>query len=286
MHTLVTMPISPGDPDYYPPTHDLMWYELMRLEPEFGLHVIQSTFPESTWTLKDVKGFSLQHHLRHGIKGRSLILDYLMQQKDESNNPTDVNIEMQSYRYYFGPKRVRSHLSSLDMASAASGSSFKEHHGTAGIFICGFDPRPPHGLPRYDVFSAVKQLNNEPFEDDRRAVLFNLDSDRRELLENDALRNLFEFLLTGEGQDEITRRMARLVYDINNDPDERNAIQMVDLVLQREFAAGEARGLAKGEARLDRLVEILKASGRENDLLKVVTDSRYRQELYKKYGLN
>ena len=48
---------------------------------------------------------------------------------------------------------------------------------------------------------------------------------------------------------------------------------------------GEARGMKKGESRLNRLHEMLLKDGRIEDLRKAVSDEAYTEKFYREYNL-
>lgn len=48
----------------------------------------------------------------------------------------------------------------------------------------------------------------------------------------------------------------------------------------------ENRGIAKGEAKLGRLIDLLIKKGLQEDIQKAATDEKARQEMYKKYDIS
>ena len=58
-----------------------------------------------------------------------------------------------------------------------------------------------------------------------------------------------------------------------------------ELGLKRGEELGLKRGLKHGEAKLASLISELLKNGREDDIKKVATDSKYRNKLYSEFGL-
>ena len=48
---------------------------------------------------------------------------------------------------------------------------------------------------------------------------------------------------------------------------------------------GEERGLKHGEERVLKLIQILTARNRSDDIARIMTDEEYRQELYREFSL-
>ena len=62
-------------------------------------------------------------------------------------------------------------------------------------------------------------------------------------------------------------------------------VSMCD-VAERLENRGIAKGMAKGEAKLGRLIDLLIKKGLQEDIQKVATDEKARQEMYKKYDIS
>ena len=64
---------------------------------------------------------------------------------------------------------------------------------------------------------------------------------------------------------------------------------IVEIGVERGFKRGEERGLKRGvkhgEAKLASLISELLKHGREEDIKKVASDSKYRNKLYTEFGL-
>ena len=62
-------------------------------------------------------------------------------------------------------------------------------------------------------------------------------------------------------------------------------VSMCD-VAERLENRGIAKGMAKGEAKLGRLIDLLIKKGLQEDIQKAATDEKARQEMYKKYDIS
>ena len=67
--------------------------------------------------------------------------------------------------------------------------------------------------------------------------------------------------------------------------DKKGVSSMCD-VAERLENRGIAKGLAKGEAKLAKLMSLLLEKGLVAEATKAATDKKARQEMYKKYGIS
>lgn len=107
------------------------------------------------------------------------------------------------------------------------------------------------------------------------------------------MRSLLEYVETGivdEGDSlvsaiadkvaEVIERSGGMFWSVDDEIELRTRYAFKDGV-----AEGMAEGEAKGEARLSALMEELLGSDRINDAKRASTDSTYRDELFKEFGI-
>ena len=208
------------------------------------------------------------------------------------NNNELINIEMQVEDLGNWPERSITYLGrSFDQTK--SGGNYSDIHTTIHIGILDFNLS--HLTPEfYSEFKLMNAKNHEIYSDKFVLRVLNLKS-----LEDDSIEKkpadlyywakLFkattweELKMLAKNNSDIEDTVVTL-HELSDD----EKIKLQCEARERyewDMASAIAKGKREGEDRLLQLIQRLTAEGQTDLIAKITSDSQYRAELYKKYGL-
>ena len=200
------------------------------LEAILDMHIRRVTYIEPQRTVKD--GF--------GTKGVRLDL-YV-----EDENGVVYNVEVQTTRRKFLPKRMRYYQSAIDMNVLSPGVDYAKLRKSFIIFICNHDPFDRNRI----VYRFENRCMEEPdlaFGDETVKVIVNT---RGTLgAANDGLLEIIRYLDNGTVSGEYSRELEDAVNHVKSS-EERRHEYMIMMVREQELQA-QAREEGREEGRLE-----------------------------------
>ena len=207
----------------------------------------------------------------------------------ESDNEL-IDIEMQICNRGDLDKRMRFYQSCMDSSSLKRGSgSYNDLKECYVVFLCGFDP--------YDREQTIYKIDRCITNADKPIIidsqdhwlLFDYTAWEKCPVDTGATANLLKYIQTGIPSDELTNDIDKIVRGTNLDKKKVNQMITVQEDMQYLYdagiAKGEARGIAKGEAKYARLVDCLLADKRFDELSKISKDANLLNKLYEEYEI-
>ena len=211
---------------------------------------------------------------------------------------TVYNIEMQTTLKSDLPKRSRYYQGMIDLNLIERGAKYKELKLSYVIFICMEDPFQRQ-FPVYRFENICIQDKNILLKDEAIKVFINADGDLTGVPEElaDFLRYLKGDAKKGELAQMIEQEVKKArahegweaeymtLYLRDQENQEIGMEKGLKIGLERGRAEGEARGRAEGEARLGKLVNVLLKQGKTEEIAKVTSDEKAREEYYAAYQI-
>ena len=197
---------------------------------------------------------------------------------------TEYDIEVQRSDKGAGARRARFNSSLLDLNSLKKGNTYDQLPESYVIFITENDIFKA-GLARYHVNRIIEELSR-PFNDGEHIIYVNGD-----YRGSDDIGKLMNDFRSSKVDDMILEPLKETVNRYKNNPREVAAM-CADLEKwsmderSEGRAEGRAEGRTEGAELLARLLKLLQAEGRADDVRLALEDKEAREKLYKEYHLD
>lgn len=165
---------------------------------------------------------------------------------------TVYNVEMQTERQSFLPKRARYYQAQIDINILERGANYDQLKPSYVIFICKFDPFRK-GKYRYTFQNQCNEVNGLALNDEAYKVFFSTVGTEGEISEN--LRELLRYMNdtkdypVEETKVDLIRKIDDAVGIAKKDDEWRRAYMTYQIHQRDAELRGEARGMAKGMAK-------------------------------------
>ena len=214
----------------------------------------------------------------------------------EDGTKRRFNIEMQVKDNKNLPKRSRYYHTQLDTDALLTGIDYNELPDTYVIFICDYDPVGSR-LYRYTLSTCCKE-NGKTIPNGNHTIWLSTKGQN----DSDEPKELVNFLKyvenpddteNSEDEDDFIKSLKKQIAAIKRSREWEGRFMLLQEMLSDERKAaraeGRAEGLAKGrtegeEATL-RLVQLLTAQKRTDDIMKAINDHEYRKKLFEEFNL-
>lgn len=196
---------------------------------------------------------------------------------------TEYDIEVQRSDKGAGARRARFNSSLLDLNSLKKGNTYDQLPESYVIFITENDIFKA-GLARYHINRIIEELSR-PFNDGEHIIYVNGD-----YRGSDDIGKLMNDFRSSKVDDMILEPLKETVNRYKNNPREVAAM-CADLEKwsmderSEGRAEGRAEGRTEGAELLARLLKLLQAEGRADDVRLALEDKEARERLYKEYHL-
>ena len=204
----------------------------------------------------------------------------------EDENGVVYNVEVQTTRHRHLAKRMRYYQSAIDMNVLSPGADYGKLRRSYIIFICNHDP---YGRGRY-VYRFENRCIEEPglaFGDDTVKVIVNTQGTGGAI--SDELRETICYLNDGTVSGAFSRELEEAVNHVKSSEERRHEYMIMMLREQELKEQGREEGIgigrAEGEQKLGELIGKLAALNRNQDVIRAASDSEYRNQLYREFGL-
>ena len=208
------------------------------------------------------------------IHGRSLVLDILARSEGVL-----YNCEVQNESGDSSPRRARFHGSLLDVHSLGKGDQFKNLPETYVIFITEND-KYGKGLPLYSFNRYCHEIDSN-LEDGSHIIYVN----GKYRADDDIGYLMQDFNCTKPDEMHYNELAERVGYIKNTKAGEKEMSDIFELVKEEGREEGRIEGREEEATRMGTLMSRLYELGRKEDADKAITDSEFRNSLYKELGI-
>lgn len=206
-------------------------------------------------------------------KGRGIRLDVYL----DDEQGTIYDLEMQTTKKKDLPKRTRYYQGMIDLDLIGRGADFGELKKTYIIFICTEDPFD-EGRHIYRFENISKERPHRALGDEAYKIILNASGRQPDV--SDSLMDFFRYVLTGEGQTDLTRRIAREVQRARNHDEWR--VEYMTLYMRDREKYSEGRELGREEGREAEHLEFLRELILQNYSKEAIIKLHFTEEEYEK----
>ena len=256
------------------------------LEFILGVKITKIEFVESQKTEKN------------GYNSKGVRLDLYV--VDE--NGVIYNVEVQTSKQKYLPKRMRYYHSAMDISILNPGDLYNELRKSFVIFICNYDP---FERDRY-IYTFENICREEPdlsFGDETTKVVVNTQGNRGDISEEmlEVINYLKDERITGEFSQALNdavnavkaseeRRREYMIFNMHDNEvrAEGRAEGRVEGRAEGRVegrAEGRMEGLEEGQNKFGKLILTLMNQGRTADVSRVSIDPEYRDQLYSEFQI-
>ena len=236
---------------------------------------------------------------------------------------TVYNVEMQAADTFELPQRSRYYHALMALDQLGKGHPYKELKRSYVIFICGFDLFGLNRRVYY-FENRCQDAEHLTLGDGTKTIFLSATAPKQGP-GSDRLDEFLDFVATGEVSGELSARLAAEVASVLDNQKWRLEFVMLEVRDQLNFdrgvlvgrregleqgkaeglaegleqgrakglaegleqgkAEGLAEGSAQGESRFARLLAILLSDGKHEEIARIATDSKLRNELYRRHGI-
>ena len=189
---------------------------------------------------------------------------------------TEYDIEVQRSDKGAGARRARFNSSLLDLNSLKKGNTYDQLPESYVIFITENDIFKA-GLARYHINRIIEELSR-PFNDGEHIIYVNGD-----YRGSDDIGKLMNDFRSSKVDDMILEPLKETVNRYKNNPRE---VAAMCADLEKWSMDERSEGRAEGAELLARLLKLLQAEGRTDDVRLALEDKEAREKLYKEYHLD
>ena len=219
------------------------------------------------------------------------------------NNSTQIDIEIQVSPFPLWPERSLFYLAKMFTDQIEKGEGYERlekcvHVGILDFILCGEDEE------YYSCFHIREDLRNRLYTDKREVHILELPKLKKNDYPETELLNWAKFM-NAERQEEFEEMAEKDKYiekayealkNISADDEKRleyeareKALRDHNYLMKSNWEAGEkigiSKGMEQGESRVNRLVQMLIANSRTEEIEKAVSDREYQQALFREFHL-
>lgn len=262
-------------------TDDFMFSYVMR-QPDICIELLEYMFPgQKIKTVKYVPTNGTEEPTENVEVDTQKTLAAIFDKKGVrldvylDDGKTVYNVEMQTVRQSFLPKRARYYQAQIDINLLERGANYDQLRPSYVIFICKFDPFGK-GSYRYTFQNQCEEVDNLPLNDETYKVFFSTVGQEGEISEN--LRELLRYMNdtkdypVEETEIDLIRRIEDAVGIAKQDDIWRRAYMTYQIHQRDAELRGEARGRAEGREQTAResAVKLYKRGSNLADIADIV----------------
>ena len=217
-------------------TNDLMFCHVMTSNPDLAGQLLERILG---FEIGHVKVIETQKTLNYAPDSHSVRLDVYMK------NSTDIfDVEMQTGRPIDLPRRMRYYQAANTCEDFKAGESYRRLKNCYVIFICEDDP-----FGKDDVFYRFRMkcdgYEDLPYDDGSCNIVLNYNGNNGTVSEE--LRNLLNYLKTGDPFDKLTENLHNEVERTNHDENWRRKAMTIEEKIRMTAEDAREEGIRKGE---------------------------------------
>lgn len=220
----------------------------------------------------------MQKAIKPDIDARSIRLDVYI--KDNKNIVYDIEMQVSDTKEL--PERSRYYQGMIDLQLIDKGQYYKELNKSFIIFICPFDI---FGKERhiYTFENICKEDNSILLGDGTAKIFLNANGTQDDVSKE--LKAFLDYVAGKKPQDSFADKLEEAVKEAKKNRKWRHEYMTLLMRDRENVEKGIEKGIEKGEEKLAKLIKLLGAENRIDDILKATNDKEYRQELYKEYHI-
>lgn len=214
--------------------------------------------------------------------GRSVRLDVYTRDEEERI----YNVEMQVADTGELPKRSRYYQGMIDLNLIEKGEPYRALQQSFVIFICKFDLFGK-GWSRYWFENRCREDLEIALED--QAIKVFLNAQGAEHASDEDLKAFLKYLNGETTDNSFVKELEREVQRVRENKEWR--VEYMTLLMrdrenmEKGIEIGLEMGTERGENRLGSLICCLMKEGKNKEVENAISDRKYREKLYKQYGL-
>ena len=185
-------------------TDDFMFGKVME-DKELCRQVLECLLEHPVGELQDVQP---EREFRYTMDGKPIRLDVYTKSRDTVYDAEMQNLNHKSVKDLELPRRSRFYQSMMDGDYLQKGVSYRKLPEGKILFICTFDPFGK-GQARYIFENRCETEPELLLQDGTMKIFYNCTARTEQLSEN--VRALYEYILTGTGNDRLTRKIEAAV---------------------------------------------------------------------------
>lgn len=248
---------------------DFMFCKVLVDNPELAIKLVEISTGRKVHHIVLLKD---QYSISATYAGRGVRFDVYF----EDDAGTKYDLEMQTTKQSFLPKRTRYYQSSADMDSLKRGKEYSELPNLYIVFFCLKDPFKS-GLPKYTFENRCLE-NGEVLKDGVQKIFINAES----VLKTDPeLQELIEYLRSGNVSDSLSRELDDAVRIAKLDEEGKcmyiSYQDKIKEASEESFEKGLEKGRAESAAEIERLKQESHAVQAEKDAMQAEIDRLRRQ---------
>ena len=229
---------------------DFMFGKVME-DPELCREVLECLLQRPVNELKEVQ---TQREFRYTADGKPIRLD--LYNEDSEGKVYDVEMENLNHKTVEDhqlPKRSRFYQASIDIDFMDKGFSYKKLPESSVMFICTFDPYGK-GLSQYTFSEFCKEKPDLSLGDGTVKIFYNCCYKGEDIPED--LRKLYNYVETGNAEDELTKKIDAAVIKGRNNHVWRSQYMKERVMLMDAREEGKTEG--RNEEAEERISDMLR----------------------------
>ena len=228
--------------------------------------------------IRDIEYLDYEETIQIAPGSKSIRLDIYVE--DDKN--TVFNLEMQTTNYEELPKRSRYYQDIIDLKLIEKGQSYDILKTSYVIFICTFDffekNRSIYEFENICVDDSDIKLN-----DGTHKIFLNTKGNRDGISEE--LQMLLDYFDGREPESQLAKDIDRKVFEARNNKQWRREYMSYQMELDKQYRNGREEGREEGMDNISKLLKLLVAEKKYDEIEKISEDKEYQKELLKKYKI-
>lgn len=255
--------------------NDFLFGKIMQ-NPWICKELLQRILPELE--IDHIEYPELQKAIKPDVDARSVRLDVYV--KDNKNTVYDIEMQVSNTKEL--PKRSRYYQSMIDLQLIDKGEFYKKLNRSYIIFICLFDTFGK-GRHIYTFENICKEDKGISMGDGAAKIFLNANGTQDDVSKE--LKAFLDYVAGKRPADSFVAKLEDAVQEAKRNREWRHEYMTLLMRDQENLEMGREQGRKQGEEKLARLIKALTEDNRSADIVKVVDEKEYRQELYKKYHI-
>ncbi|MBR5407834.1 MAG: Rpn family recombination-promoting nuclease/putative transposase [Lachnospiraceae bacterium] len=230
---------------------DFMFGKIME-DPELCREVLECLLGRRIGELKEVQ---TQREFRYTVDGKPIRLDVYNEDSDGTLYDAEMeNLNHKTVDSHQLPKRSRYYQGAIDIDYMDKGNSYKRLPESNVMFICTFDPFG-YGLPSYKFRERCDEKPELTLGDGTVKFFYNCGYKGKDI--SDGLRKLYDYVESGNAEDELTKRIDAAVVKGRKNARWRTQYMKEWVLLQDARDEGREEGIEQGiEQGIERGIRI------------------------------
>ena len=273
-------------------SNDFLFGKVMRSRPGLCRKLLQRILPELD--IARIEVIETQKTIDEDRDARSVRLDVYV--RDETDRVYSIEMQMADTREL--PRRSRYYQGMIDLQLLEKGLTYRYLNDTYIIFICPFDLYET-GRHRYTFAGTCAEDPEVTIQDGTVRIFLNAKGTMNDV--SSSLKAFLDYVAGTVTEDPFVQELEEAVTEARKNRKWRHEYMTLLMRdqdnLEKGREEGERIGREHGERigrehgerqaseRYSRLILILNGENKADQIVKIASDPKYREELYRKYGI-